>query len=113
MQNLQKEGAISIQTRTARFGKLSNGTLIKCTPQSISSLKTHFLKLSCGVDVILGMNGWLWVYQEGPETEVGLDMRRAIARVVNCVKLLVKANCKVSDSTLNACVRLTSQMRVE
>lgn len=113
MQTLQKEGAISIQTRTSRFGKLCNGTLLKSTPQSISSLKTHFLKLECGVDLILGMNGWIWVYQEGPEMEVPVDIRRKIARVSNCVRLLIKAKHRISDVTLNSCVELTNQMKVE
>jgi hypothetical protein len=45
--------------------------------------------------------------------EVGVDMRRQIARVSNCVRLLMKAKHRISDVTLNACVELTSQMKVE
>lgn len=46
-------------------------------PILIRRLKSHFVSLPCGVDLILGLNGYIWVSkhvkQSGQEGEDGLD----------------------------------------
>ena len=47
--------------RSLKYGKLSQGTLVKVSPSLVKRRKTHFHKLPCGASVILGNNGFVWV----------------------------------------------------
>ena len=76
------DGAMSLHTRSLRYGKvrraplsfcggpptltltatqLRNGQLVVVPPALIRRLKSHFTALPCGVDLILGLNGFVWV----------------------------------------------------
>lgn len=41
--------------------QLRNGQLIAVPPILVRRLKSHFLTLPCGVDLILGLNGYIWI----------------------------------------------------
>lgn len=73
------DGAMSLHTRSLRYGKVSiglnivstqgvlnivqlrNGQLVIVPPVLIKRLKSHFIALPCGVDLILSLNGYVWV----------------------------------------------------
>ncbi|KAM0786622.1 hypothetical protein ACM66B_002074 [Microbotryomycetes sp. NB124-2] len=55
------DGAMSLHTRSLKYGKLKNGTLVIVSPSLILRLKSHFHTLSYGVDLIIGLNGYIWV----------------------------------------------------
>jgi exosome complex component RRP4 len=62
------DGAMSLHTRSLKYGKLRNGQLVVIPPHLIRRLKSHFHHLPppCGprgVDVIIGLNGMIWVSQ--------------------------------------------------
>lgn len=89
------DGAMSLHTRSLRYGKvclplamyfvpllimlfqLRNGQLVIVPPILIRRLKSHFVSLPCGVDLILGLNGYIWVSkhvkQNEQEGEEGFD----------------------------------------
>jgi exosome complex component RRP4 len=48
---------------------LRNGMLVKVPPTLIRRLKSHFFSLACGVDIILGLNGFIWVSKHIQEHE--------------------------------------------
>lgn len=57
---------MSLHTRSLKYGKLRNGQLVIVPPRLIRRLKSHFVHLPkpcgpSGVDVIIGMNGFVWV----------------------------------------------------
>lgn len=75
---------MSLHTRSLRYGKvratvssslastvltsplsfppqLKNGNLLNVPPALVPRLKSHFHSLPCGVDLILGLNGFIWV----------------------------------------------------
>lgn len=57
---------MSLHTRSLRYGKLRNGVLLSLPPRLIRRLKSHFHHLPppcgpTGVDIILGLNGYVWV----------------------------------------------------
>lgn len=67
---------MSLHTRSLKYGKLRNGLLQPLSPHLIRRLKSHFHHLPppCGpqgVDVILGLNGWVWVSAAQPESAAG------------------------------------------
>lgn len=57
---------MSLHTRSLKYGKLRNGQLLSLPPRLVRRLKSHFYHLPppcgpAGVDVILGLNGYVWV----------------------------------------------------
>ena len=57
------DGTMSIHTRSLKFGKLENGQLATVPPTLVKRLKQHFVSLRCGVDLIVGCNGYIWIQQ--------------------------------------------------
>ncbi|KAF9581608.1 exosome non-catalytic core subunit rrp4, partial [Lunasporangiospora selenospora] len=55
------DGAYSLHTRSLKYGKLRNGSFVSVPPSLVQRCKSHFHSLSCGVDLILGLNGYIWV----------------------------------------------------
>merc|ERR1719288_317473 len=61
VQNLFSDGALSLHTRSLKYGKLSQGTLVTVSPSLIKRRKTHFHPLPCGATIVLGNNGYIWI----------------------------------------------------
>ncbi len=77
-----QDGAMSLHTRSLKYGKLRNGLLLQLPPRLVRRLKSHFYHIPppcgpSGVDVILGLNGYVWVSlgtkQESREGGEGFD----------------------------------------
>ncbi|KIY64413.1 hypothetical protein CYLTODRAFT_380968 [Cylindrobasidium torrendii FP15055 ss-10] len=113
------DGSMSLHTRSLSYGKLRNGQLVVVSPNLIRRLKSHFITLPCGVDLILGLNGYIWVSkhvrQSDREGEEGFDAeavysnqndviddatRTAISRVANIIRILATRFIPLSDSIL-------------
>ncbi|KAG8801784.1 exosome non-catalytic core subunit rrp4 [Serendipita sp. 399] len=114
------DGAMSLHTRSLRYGKLRNGQLVTVPPITIRRLKSHFCALDCGVDVILGVNGYVWVckhvqenHQVGEEgfnaesvysnrnDHIDASTRLAIVRVSNTLKVMSQYYVPITDAALN------------
>ncbi len=102
MQSLFQDGAIGIHTRNLKYGKLTTGNLITVQSALIRRMRSHFLSFAWGVEVILGMNGYVWIgkprkaisdldldaiYSSTPEP-VSLAEREAIIRTTSVVLFL-------------------------
>ncbi|XP_017032241.1 exosome complex component RRP4-like isoform X2 [Drosophila kikkawai] len=61
VQNIFEEGTLSLYTRSLKYGKLSQGILIKVFAALVKRRKMHFHNLPCGASVILGNNGYIWI----------------------------------------------------
>ncbi|KAJ6473653.1 exosome complex exonuclease rrp4 [Mycena vitilis] len=113
------DGAMSLHTRSLKYGKLRNGQLVTIPPILVRRLKSHFITLPCGVDLILGLNGYIWVSkhikQSEQEGEEGFDAeavysnrndfiddstRIAISRVVNIIQVLASHFVPLTDTLL-------------
>ncbi len=60
------DGSLSLHARSLKYGRLVNGTTMTVPPGLIRRLKQHFVSLPCGVDVILGLNGRIWITESVP-----------------------------------------------
>jgi len=100
------DGAMSLHTRSLKYGKLRNGQLVTVPPILVRRLKSHFLTLPCGVDLILGLNGYIWVSkhvkQNEQEGEEGFDAEAVYSNV----------NDDIDESTRTAIARVTHIIRV-
>jgi exosome complex component RRP4 len=113
------DGAMSLHTRSLKYGKLRNGQLVAIPPILVRRLKSHFITLPCGVDLILGLNGYIWVSkhvkesdQEGEEgfdaeavysnqnDAIDSDTRSAISRVTNIIRVMSSHFVPLTDTLL-------------
>jgi len=114
VQNLYSDGAVALHTRSLKYGKLSQGTLVTVSPSLIKRRKTHFHQLPCGASVILGNNGYVWIYpttssdEEGDGGGFSQNMgvvpkqdREVIARLRGCVLALANNGVMLWDTTLS------------
>jgi len=111
------DGAMSLHTRSLKYGKLRNGQLVSVPPVLVRRLKSHFCSLPSGVDLILGLNGYIWISKHvrdyEKEGEEGFDSeavysnqnddiddatRTAIARVSNIIRVLASRSVPITDA---------------
>lgn len=107
VQSLYGDGSLSLHTRSLKYGKLREGTLVQVPPSLVKRCKTHFLNFPCGATVILGNNGYVWICpleeeeptltdnqtdritaEERPPQNIQDTDRETIARLRNCVVTL-------------------------
>ncbi|KAK8864183.1 hypothetical protein IAR55_001429 [Kwoniella newhampshirensis] len=124
VQSLLGDGVMSLHTRSLKYGKLRNGFLITVPPQLIRRLKSHFHHIPppcgpTGVDIILGLNGFVWVSsgtsQERREGGEGFDAegvysdrndditpegRQAISLIANLIKLLAREGVPLTETLI-------------
>ncbi|KAG1743100.1 hypothetical protein EDB19DRAFT_586494 [Suillus lakei] len=112
------DGAMSLHTRSLKYGKLRNGQLVTVPPILVRRLKSHFISLPCGVDLILGLNGYIWVskqVKDNDQGEEGFDAeavysnqndeidnatRAAISRVSNIIRVFADHFVPLTDTLL-------------
>ncbi|KAJ2770040.1 Exosome complex component rrp4 [Coemansia nantahalensis] len=115
VQSYFADGALSLHTRSIQYGKLRNGTFVAVFPQLVPRSRTHFHTLPCGVDIVLGVNGYIWVSKHVSAAKVEANAehiysdrnepisdaeREAIARVANCVQLLNRLYVKITETSV-------------
>ncbi|XP_050743138.1 exosome complex component RRP4 [Drosophila biarmipes] len=114
VQNIFEEGTLSLYTRSLKYGKLSQGILVKVFPALVKRRKMHFHNLPCGASVILGNNGYIWISptkgkeQEGGEGGFALNLnehipradREVIARLRNSILALAKCKLMIYDTSI-------------
>eukprot|EP00753_Platysulcus_tardus_P014295 PLAT4313.1.p1 GENE.PLAT4313.1~~PLAT4313.1.p1 ORF type:complete len:338 (+),score=159.87 PLAT4313.1:124-1137(+) len=61
VKKVSDEGSVSLHTRNFKYGKLQNGQFVQVPAGLIRRLKQHMHTLPCGVDIILGANGAVWI----------------------------------------------------
>ena len=71
VQNIYNDGSLSLHTRSLKYGKLGQGVMVQVSPSLVKRRKTHFHQLPVGASLILGNNGFVWIYQSGGGEEEG------------------------------------------
>jgi exosome complex component RRP4 len=112
VQNVYADGSLSLHTRSLKYGKLSQGVLVTVSPSLIKRRKNHFHNLPCGVSVIIGNNGYIWVSPivnveiegQGGFTQ-NLDAipksdRETIVRIKNSIQALALCYCMLYDTSI-------------
>jgi len=112
VQNVYTEGSLSLHTRSLKYGKLSQGTLVEVPASLMKRTKTHFHNLEVGASVILGINGFIWIcppINEDTETGGGFELnkevvpkadREVISRLRNCILALSQNNMMLFDTSI-------------
>eukprot|EP00917_Polyrhabdina_sp_WS-2016_P032620 GHVP01069544.1.p1 GENE.GHVP01069544.1~~GHVP01069544.1.p1 ORF type:complete len:228 (+),score=42.12 GHVP01069544.1:24-707(+) len=66
VQEKHSDGSCSIHTRNNKYGKTGYGIIIKMDYNRIRNLETHFTELENGTEVVIGINGYIWI-ETGPD----------------------------------------------
>uniref|UniRef100_A0A8D2JSX8 Exosome component 2 n=1 Tax=Sciurus vulgaris TaxID=55149 RepID=A0A8D2JSX8_SCIVU len=115
VQAVFSDGAVSLHTRSLKYGKLGQGVLVQVSPSLVKRQKTHFHDLPCGASVILGNNGFIWIYPTPEHKDedaggftanlepVSLADREVISRLRNCVVSLVTQRMMLYDTSILYC----------
>jgi exosome complex component RRP4 len=125
VQTVHNDGSASLHTRSLKFGKLRNGYFMSVSGAGggaglrkggVVRSRRQVFTLTAGrggeVDVILGVNGYIWIAKHvEPPKEVGItkleenssipvETRREIAKVAGCIRALVEAGKRVDEETV-------------
>lgn len=114
VQSTFQDGSLSLHTRSMRYGRVGQGTLVKVPPFLVERCKVLFHNLPLiGVHLVLANNGYIWISpsRTDEEIEYGFDLslepipsavRQSIARMRNCIHIM-----KIGKILLNAssCVK--------
>ncbi|XP_036712689.1 exosome complex component RRP4 isoform X2 [Balaenoptera musculus] len=115
VQAVFSDGAVSLHTRSLKYGKLGQGVLVQVSPSLVKRQKTHFHDLPCGASVILGNNGFIWIYPTPEHKEedaggftanlepVSLADREVISRLRNCIISLATQRMLLYDTSILYC----------
>lgn len=105
VQKVGHDGQVSIHTRSLKYGKLRCGQFLRVPSVLVRRQKQHFHSLRCGVDVILGNNGYLWLSPTGAAADgappADAEARRRLCRVRNSVVVLGRAFVPIFVGTIN------------
>ncbi|XP_053551336.1 exosome complex component RRP4 [Bombina bombina] len=115
VQAVYSDGALSMHTRSLKYGKLGQGVLVQVSPSLIKRRKTHFHNLPCGASIILGNNGFIWLYPTPEQTEeeaggfvtnlepISITDREVISRLRNCILALSTQKMLLYDTSILYC----------
>jgi len=112
VQTVFTDGALSLHTRSLKYGKLGQGVLVDVCPSLVKRRKTHFHNLPCGASLILGNNGLIWIspisndgetaaggFQHSLQPVAEAD-RQVIARLRNCILALAEHRMMLYDTSI-------------
>lgn len=112
VQQVHSDGALSLHTRSLKYGKLAQGVLVKVFPSLIKRKKTHFHNLPCGASIILGTNGFIWIsttvnaedgdggFTQNLQEIVPRTDREVIARLRNVILSLAHCKMMLHDTSI-------------
>ena len=63
VQTIFNNGIASLHTRSLKYGKLRNGIFLKIPSPLIVKTKNHAFDLPGNVSIVLGTNGYIWLYK--------------------------------------------------
>lgn len=110
VQAINQDGNIALHTRSFKYGKLVGGQLISVAPNLVKRQKQHFHHLEAfGVDLVLGINGLLWVAphftrpDDGTAPQVPAFTKQQIessCRVANAIRALARLYLSIYPTTI-------------
>lgn len=79
VQSTFSDGSASLHTRSLKYGKLRNGMFVKVSSSLIVRTKNHMHDLPGGVSVILGVNGYCWIFKTKINANAG-EVNKSIGK---------------------------------
>lgn len=124
VQSTFQDGSLSLHTRSLRYGRVGQGTLVRVPPFLVERCKVLFHNLPLiGVHLVLANNGYIWISpsRTDEDIEYGFDLslepiplttRQSIARMRNCIYILKIGKIKLNVSTCTKCYEESMEFEV-
>uniref|UniRef100_A0A674NPH5 Exosome component 2 n=1 Tax=Takifugu rubripes TaxID=31033 RepID=A0A674NPH5_TAKRU len=112
VQSVFSDGALSLHTRSLKYGKLGQGVLVQVSPSLIKRQKTHFHNLPCGASIILANNGFVWLYPT-PEQQEEEHFIVSFLQYINCLMALAAHKVLLYDTSVLYCFESSLQHQVK
>lgn len=115
VQSTFQDGSLSLHTRSLRYGRTGQGTLVKVPSHLVERCKILFHNLPLlGVHLVLANNGYIWISasRTDEEMEYGFDLsldpiplatRQSISRMRNCIHILKRGKILINLSSCTKC----------
>lgn len=125
VQSTFQDGSLSLHTRSLRYGRVGQGTLVKVPPYLMERCKFLFHNMpDLGVHLVLANNGYIWIsaMRTDEEMEYGFDLsleslplttRQSIARMRNCIHILRIGEIMINLSSCRKCFDLSMEHEVK
>lgn len=94
IQAVHMDGSTSLHTRNIKYGKLNGGILLKVASGNIQRTKNHFYSAACGIDLIIGMNGLIWLGPHRPPFQAEDDQYVVPSLVLTLILRLLSCHVK-------------------
>lgn len=98
VQALYNDGTAFLHTRSLRYGKLRNGYLVTTPSSLVMRLRTHQCKLPGNVDMILGINGFIWLSKSTPPVSSASEFSNELESAAS-FEIYSDVNDEISDAT--------------
>lgn len=124
VQSTFQDGSLSLHTRSLRYGRVGQGTLVKVPPHLVERCKVLFHNLPLiGVHLVLANNGYIWISsaRTDEEMEYGFDVslepltlqtRQAIARMRNCIHILKAGKILININSCTDCFNKSLDLEI-
>ncbi|XP_046845020.1 exosome complex component RRP4-like [Xenia sp. Carnegie-2017] len=115
VQSVFSDGSLSLHTRSQKYGKLGQGLLVQVSPSLVKRCKTHFHNLTCGISVIIGNNGYIWIHpdENNQPQVVSRENREKMARLKNCLLALADYRMLIFSSSLDYAVTASEKHTIK
>lgn len=124
VQSTFQDGSLSLHTRSLRYGRVGQGTLVRVPPFLVERCKILFHNLPLiGVHLILANNGYVWISasRTDEELEYGFDLslepmplstRQSIARMRNCIHIMKVGKILLNVNSCTKCYEESMEFEV-
>lgn len=125
VQSTFQDGSLSLHTRSLRYGRVGQGTLVKVPPFLVERCKVLFHNLPLlGVHLVLANNGYIWISasRTDEDIEYGFDLslepialntRQSIARMRNCIHILKVGKIMLNLTSCTKCYEESMEFQVK
>lgn len=124
VQSTFQDGSLSLHTRSLRYGRVGQGTLVKVPPSLVDRCKVLFHNLPMiGVHLVLSNNGYIWISPSriDEDIEYGFDLtleplplmtRQSIARMRNCLHIMKSGKIAINAPSCTKCFEESMEFQV-
>lgn len=125
VQSTFQDGSLSLHTRSLRYGRVGQGTLVRVPPHLVERCKILFHNLPLiGVHLVLANNGYIWISSSrtDEEMEYGFDLsleplpsstRQSIARMRNCIHILKHGKILINLTSCTKCFEESMEFEIK
>jgi exosome complex component RRP4 len=100
VQQFFSDGAMSLHTRSLKYGKLEGGQFLSVSASLMKRCKSSFHSLAGGIEVILGNNGYIWIAPPPETKEANIVTREKMCRLRNSIVALSREFIAIHPDTI-------------